>query len=196
MTCQIESCLNSRPLITSHTIDGISALTPGHFLIGRPLKAYPESTIIQEPSLLRRWTMCQAMVHHFWRRWSHEYLQQLQALPKWRNATPNRHIGDVVIIKDDNAFTCHWLLARVVGTFPGRDGLVRVATLKTATTTLKRPIAKLALIYREEKDSNRTLPVSSSRGRMFGQKHPLIEIFHYQPSMNKKSCPSFFSAAA
>ena len=32
VTCQIESCLNSQPLtpITSHAIDGISALTPGH----------------------------------------------------------------------------------------------------------------------------------------------------------------------
>ena len=76
VTCQIESCLNSRPLtsITSHAIDGISALTPGHFLIGRPLKAYPETTILQELSLLNRWTMCQAMVHHFWKRWSTEYL--------------------------------------------------------------------------------------------------------------------------
>ena len=61
VTCQIESCLNSRPLtsITSHAIDGISALTPGHFLIGRPLKASPETTILQELSLLNRWTMCQ-----------------------------------------------------------------------------------------------------------------------------------------
>ena len=32
VTCQIESCLNSQPLtpITSHAIDGISALTTGH----------------------------------------------------------------------------------------------------------------------------------------------------------------------
>ena len=115
VTCQIESCLNSRPLttITSHAVDGISVLTPGHFLIGRPLKAYPETTLLQEPSLLRRWTMCQAMVHHFWCRWSREYLQQLQSLPKWRNAIPNLQIGDVVVIKEDNAFTSHWPLAQL-----------------------------------------------------------------------------------
>ena len=37
VTCQIESCLNSRPLtaIISHPNDGISVLTPGHFLIRR-----------------------------------------------------------------------------------------------------------------------------------------------------------------
>ena len=158
VACQIESCLNSRPLttITSHAVDRLSALTPGHFLIGRPLTAYPETTILQEPSLLRHWTMCQSMVHHFWRRWSHEYLQQLQALPKWRNITPNQRIADVVVIKEDNAYTCHWPLARVIATYPGRDGLIRVATLKTATTTLKRPVVKLALIHREEEDSRQT----------------------------------------
>ena len=156
VTCQIESCLNSRPLksITSHAIDGISALTPGHLLIGRPLKAYPETTILQKPSLLKRWTMCQAMVHHFWKRWSTEYLKQLQALPKWRTITPNLQPGDIVVIRDDTPFTCHWPLARIIETFPGQDGLVRVVTLKTATTTLKRPVAKLALIHREENSSH------------------------------------------
>ena len=149
MTCQIEGCLNSRPLtaITSHDI---AALTPGHCLIGRPLTPYPETIITKEPSLLRRWMLCQAIVHHFWRRWSHEYLQQLQALPKWRNSTPNLQIGDVMVIKDDHTFTCQWPLAKVIETFPGRDGLVRVATLKTETSTLKRPIAKLAFIHRED----------------------------------------------
>ena len=84
ITTQVESCLNSRPLttLTSHSVDGISALTPGHFLIGRELRAYPETLITMEPSLLKRWNMCQAMVHHFWQRWSAEYLQQLQRLQK------------------------------------------------------------------------------------------------------------------
>ena len=55
ITIQVESCLNSRPLttLTSHSVDGISALTPGHFLIGRELRAYPETLITMEPSLLK-----------------------------------------------------------------------------------------------------------------------------------------------
>ena len=75
-----------------------------------------------------------------WKRWSTEYLQQLQALPKWRIITPNLQPGDIVVIRDDTPFTCHWPLARIIETFPGQDGLVRVVTLKTATTTLKRPV--------------------------------------------------------
>ena len=47
ITCQIEACLNSRPLspMDSHTMDGIQVLNPGLFLVGRPLTAYPETVI-------------------------------------------------------------------------------------------------------------------------------------------------------
>ena len=40
---QIEAYLNSRPLgpLTSHSPDGMAPLTPGHFLVGRPLLSYP-----------------------------------------------------------------------------------------------------------------------------------------------------------
>ena len=39
ISAQVESCLNSRPLLatTSHSTDGIKTLTPGHFLIGREM---------------------------------------------------------------------------------------------------------------------------------------------------------------
>ena len=42
---QVECCLNSRPLVALPSDDdGIESLTPGHFLIGHPLEALPDSS--------------------------------------------------------------------------------------------------------------------------------------------------------
>ena len=43
---QIKACLNSRPhVFLPIADDGIEALMPGHFIIGRPLKALPDSAL-------------------------------------------------------------------------------------------------------------------------------------------------------
>ena len=40
---QIEACLNSRPLVPfPSSEEGLDVLTPGHFLIGRPLESLPD----------------------------------------------------------------------------------------------------------------------------------------------------------
>ena len=60
---QIEACLNSRPLAPLTTDDdGVEVLTPGHFLIGRPLQSIPDPSFsYRSISLLRR----QALVPSF-----------------------------------------------------------------------------------------------------------------------------------
>ena len=67
VTAQVEACLDSRPLLqlSSHSDDAIFALTTGHFLIGKPLKAYPETTIKTSTHLLRRWNLCHSLVQYF-----------------------------------------------------------------------------------------------------------------------------------
>ena len=43
---QVEACLNSCPLVAlSCDDDGLEALTPGHFLIVRPLEALPDPAV-------------------------------------------------------------------------------------------------------------------------------------------------------
>ena len=153
VTCQVEACLNSRPIIakTSHNMDGIFTLTSGHFLLLKSPMAYPEDPRMpEEPHLLKKWNMCQAMVQHFWDRWSKEYLNTLQARSKWKTSQPNLQEGDIVILKEDKTFSCYWPLAKVLQTYPGKDGLVRVAQIRTSSSTLKRPVTKLALLHREE----------------------------------------------
>lgn len=45
---EVEACLNSRPL--EALTDDFNALTPGHFLVGGPLLAIPEPSLLDVPS--------------------------------------------------------------------------------------------------------------------------------------------------
>ena len=56
ITCQVEACLNSRPLLpmTCHNSDGITPLTAGHFLLLDAPNAYPtDPRLPEEPRLLK-----------------------------------------------------------------------------------------------------------------------------------------------
>jgi hypothetical protein len=81
---QVEACQNSRPL-TPLPCDGdaVKVLTPGHFLIGKPLEALPDASLsYRSLSLLRRWHLCQSLLRHFWKRWSSEYVATLRRYTK------------------------------------------------------------------------------------------------------------------
>ena len=99
---QIEACLNSRPLTPlPESSDALEVLTPGHFLIGKPLTALPDPPESHQPiALLRRWHLCQKLTSHFWYRWSSEYLITLNRLSKWQNPMRNLQVGDVVCLRD------------------------------------------------------------------------------------------------
>ena len=145
---QIESCLNSRPLTPlPDSDDGIEALTPGHFLVGRPLEALPDPFLSFQPNtLLRRWHLCQALVRRFWQRWSSEYLSHLNKFTKWNSPSRNFEVGDLVCLREDGLVPTKWPLARVVAVHPGADKLVRVVTVKTRQGTYRRPVTKVALL--------------------------------------------------
>ena len=61
---QIEACLNSRPLtpLNLPDDDGIAVLTPGHFLIGKPLMSLPDPQLsYRSVSLLKRQQVAQTV---------------------------------------------------------------------------------------------------------------------------------------
>lgn len=103
LLAQIETCLNSRPLqALSDDLDNISALTPGHFLIGGPLLTVPEPSLSEKAeSSLSRWQHIQKMRDHYWDRWLQEYLHQLQSKSKWRNCTRNPEIGALCLLRSE-----------------------------------------------------------------------------------------------
>ncbi|XP_011313282.1 uncharacterized protein [Fopius arisanus] len=145
---QIEAVLNSRPLepLTDDP-DHCSALTPGHFLIGHAPTTLPEPSL--EPlnvSRSSRWPLIQQKLQGFWKRWSTGYLQRLQAISKWHHPNHQVGIGSLVLLTDERFPPSKWPLARVTALHPGTDGLTRVVTIKTAQTTLTRPVAKLVIL--------------------------------------------------
>ncbi|XP_067208442.1 uncharacterized protein [Linepithema humile] len=145
LLCQIEACLNSRPLTSlSSDPSDLVALTPGHFLVGEPLTGLPEPAPTDAScNPVNRWHLLSNLRNHFWSRWSREYLHQLQQLTKWQSQRPNLAKGDLVLVVDEILPPAKWPLGRVIGVTTGPDGLVRVAEVRTARSTLSRPIVKL-----------------------------------------------------
>ncbi|XP_025262983.1 uncharacterized protein LOC105254436 [Camponotus floridanus] len=148
LLAQIEACLNSRPLqALSDDPDDLSALTPGHLLIGAPLLAVPEpSSAERSPSTLSRWQLLQRMRDHFWQRWSQEYIHALASRPKWLKAELAPEIGALCLIRSESTPPTRWPLARIIRLHPGSDGTVRVVTVRTSTSELVRPIVKLVFL--------------------------------------------------
>ena len=143
---RIEAILNSRPLCAlSNDPTDLQPLTPGHFLIGTSLTAFPEKDVTNIPeNRLTFWKRLTQMQQTFWKRWSVEYLNRLQNRPKWLIPRNDVKVNDVVLLKDDNIdYPLKWPLAKVLETFPGPDGKTRMVTLKTADGVYRRSITKI-----------------------------------------------------
>ncbi|XP_045463813.1 uncharacterized protein LOC123673371 [Harmonia axyridis] len=152
-------------------------LTPAHFLIGRTLTSLPEGdyTCIPE-NRLKLYQGRQRMVQSFWKRWSLEYLGNLQTRLKWKTHHANLLKPDsLVIIKEDNLPPLVWKMARVVECFPGTDGVIRVVSVRLSDgNVLKRPVNKLCPLPTEgdfninflesNKNSNEILELFESYG--------------------------------
>lgn len=145
---QVEACLNSRPLtpLSSDPCD-LEALTPAHFLIGEPLVATSQLHVEPGISLRSRYERLTQSVQRFWKLWSNDYLSQLQERGKWKTTHPtDLAVGSLVIVKDDNLAPTHWRMARITQLHPGGDGVVRVVSIQTKTSSTKRAVNRLCLL--------------------------------------------------
>jgi len=145
LTTRIEGILNSRPITPSSSDPhDLSALTPGHFLIGQPIHAVPEpDTTEVKINRLNRWQLIRQCHQSYWKRWSREYLSTLQGRQKWFKASPNLAIGDMVIVEAPSRPPTEWRLGRVLEVHPGPDDVVRVVSVLTQDGVYKRPVVKL-----------------------------------------------------
>lgn len=142
--CRIEMILNSRPITKmSDDVTDVTALTPGHFIIGRPLNDVIEPDYTEvNVNRLTKFQRLQQLKQVFWKRFFNEYLHQLQMRYKWHTKIEVRK-GQVVIIKDDNVTSIHWILGKIETLHPGSDGITRVVTVKTRNGMVMRQLVKL-----------------------------------------------------
>ncbi|XP_066590509.1 uncharacterized protein [Prorops nasuta] len=182
--CEIEAILNSRPITPlSDDPNDLSCITPGHFLIGSRLDDFPNVDITEEKEgRLIRWQRVERMRQHFWRRWSSEYLCQLQQRWKWQisKGIPPK-INDMFLIRQPGVHPLHWQLGRIEQIHPGPDGVVRTATIRHQNGSMVRSLTKLAI-----------LPIDPYRfkggnvlGIIFAMVEPIKKIYKKNKIINK-----------
>lgn len=148
LLCQIEACLNSRPLISmSRDPMDLAPLTPGHFLVGHALTTLPEpgfESLDLTPTC--RYRLITKIRDDFWRRWKTDYLQTLQPRTRWQHVKDPLLLNSMVLLAEKDTPPAKWPIGRVVKLHPARDNFVRTVTVRTATGEYERPIVKLCLL--------------------------------------------------
>ncbi len=157
---EIEAVLNSRPITPLESTDPDDlALTPGHFLIGRPMVAPPTLQASQSKlSTLRRWQLTQRLSQEFWHQWKTSYLQSLQQRHVWNKRPRQFKTGDVVFLREDSLSYRQWPLARITRTLPGDDGITRVVEVLCNGRKLQRATVHLIPFMEDAKPSNPSPP--------------------------------------
>jgi len=145
---EIEACVNSRPLtFVGDSPDCPSPLTPNHFLTGHSVGF--QARVAEDPSevtaqaLCERARMREARISKFWSVWSQEYLRNLPLAVRKFRSRGKLGEGSVVLLQDEKLPRLKWDLGVVIKLFPGRDGLVRSAEVRTCKGTKTRAVQRL-----------------------------------------------------
>ncbi|XP_061728118.1 LOW QUALITY PROTEIN: uncharacterized protein LOC133533173 [Cydia pomonella] len=154
---QVEAILNSRPLCPlSSSPNDFYPLTPGHFLICRPLTSLPSPPLQdRNPNRLDRYLRLEQLRQHFWKRWSAEFVSLQQQRYKWRERQRDLRLGELVLIKEEGLPPLLWRMGRVVKLYNGRmkDGVPRVADINTARGIVKRALNRMCPLPVQQRES-------------------------------------------
>ena len=92
---------------------------------------------------------CQAYVDMIWQKWVKKYLPQNNVRSQWNKSETNIEVGDLVWLTEDSVKRSQYRMAQIVEIYPGKDGVVRSALIKTLGGTLKKPVVELAPLIKE-----------------------------------------------
>ncbi|UYV74337.1 hypothetical protein LAZ67_11003112 [Cordylochernes scorpioides] len=142
--CDVESLMNTRPLtyLTEESED-LAPLTPSLFLHEVREVGVPDLDLIDNQTLSRKYQYIKRVREDLRERFRIEYFGFLRQEMRRLKTTIPFKVGDMVLIGQESLKRLHWSLARIIQLYPGKDGLVRVAKVKTSSGDKIRPIQKL-----------------------------------------------------
>ena len=149
----MEAIVNNLPLTEVSTDpNDLEALTPNHLLLQRT--SHNPSVVVERVSLYcrQRWKQVQYLAELFWRRWSREYLPQLQRRTKWLDDQRNLRVGDIILLIEENLPRNVWKIAHMLSVKLSDDGKVRSARIKTKDSEVVRPITKFCFLVGEVRE--------------------------------------------
>uniref|UniRef100_A0A336MQ39 CSON005245 protein n=1 Tax=Culicoides sonorensis TaxID=179676 RepID=A0A336MQ39_CULSO len=128
--------------------DDLKPISPNDIILLRKNQSQFDIKMEYNYSPKQTWKFAHKIADEFWSRWMKEYRPTLLKRNKWHDnkKNPNFQVGDLVLVLDDNMIRGKYLRGIVEKVFPDKNGNVRVASIKTSTGILKRPIVKLAKI--------------------------------------------------
>ena len=144
---EIEAIVNNRPLcVTSNDPSDLTPITPMELINGRKLDQLPDpNNRINVTNFAHLWRKRQSILNQFWKRWHNDYLMSQNIQRIWKNPTSENLMDKLVLIREDSLSRNEWKIARIIETIPSKDGLIRNVVVRTSTSTLRRPVQKLAL---------------------------------------------------
>ena len=85
-----------------------------------------------------------------------EYVRALTERKKWQQHRRNLQLNYVVLVIEPNTSRGVWPVGLVIETYPGHDGVIKTARVRTKTGEYTRPVLKLCVLETRESSSDKT----------------------------------------
>ena len=144
---EVEQILNGRP-ITKVAADSrdVEALTPNTLLKGHLEASLQMGVFAKADGYRKSRRLVGLLSDQFWSRWLKEYVPLLQQRQKWLYPERNLSVNDLVLIIGEQSRRGQWPKGIIEETYPGPDGVVRSARVRTESSSIVKGIRKLCLL--------------------------------------------------
>lgn len=160
---KVEEVMNGRPITyVSDTPGEPQPLTPAMFLRHKANIKFPEAEMTEGEHLRFRYAWRESLKKELQNRFRNEYLSQLINKAKMKPSRPLQ-VGDVVVVGSDLKKRVDWPLGRISELYPGKDGIRRVAKLKTRDGIIIRPVQRLCPLELDVKATTEILTTRAGR---------------------------------